>query len=56
MYHKIPRENWFQKGIRYADQGLKLIGTAGGIYEVGSTIAGGVRVAAAAAPSWSRHD
>ncbi len=46
MYLKHQHENWFQKGLRYADQGLKVIGTAKGIYEVGSAIASGVRAAA----------
>ena len=46
MYYKHPHENWFQKGLRYADQGLKVIRTAKGIYEVGSAIAAGVRAAA----------
>ena len=46
MYYKHPHENWFQKGLRYADQGLKAYATARGIYEVGSAIAGGVRAAA----------
>ena len=46
MYYKHPHENWFQKGLRYADQGLRVYGTAKGIYEVGSAIASGVRMAA----------
>ena len=46
MYLKHPHENWFQKGLRYADQGLKVIGTAKGIYEVGSAIATGAQMAA----------
>ena len=46
MYYKHPHENWFQKGIRYADQGLKIYGTAQGLYQVGSAIATGVRAAA----------
>ena len=45
MYYKHPHENWMQKGIRIADQGLKIVGTAKGIYEVGSAIATGVRAA-----------
>ena len=39
-------ENWFQKGIRMADQGLKIVGTARGIYEVGSAIVTGARAVA----------
>ena len=46
MYYKVPKESWFQKGLRYADQGLKIIGTAKGIYEVGSAIATGARAVA----------
>jgi len=46
MIHKIPHENWFQKGLRYADQGLKVIGTAKGIYDAGMFLASGVRAAA----------
>ena len=46
MYYKHPHENWFQKGIRIADQGLKIVGTAKGIYEVGSAIATGARAVA----------
>ena len=46
MYYKHPHENWFQKGIRFADQGLKIVGTAKGIYEVGSVIATGARTVA----------
>ncbi len=43
MYHKVARENWFQKGLRVADQGVKIIGTAKGIYEAGSALAAGLR-------------
>ncbi len=46
MYKRIPHENFLQKGIKYAEQGLKIFGTAKGIYEVGSAIATGVRAAA----------
>ncbi len=46
MYYKHPHENWFQKGLRVADQGLKIFGTAKGIYEVGSALAAGARAAA----------
>jgi len=46
MYYKHPHENWFQKGIRIADQGLKIVGTAKGIYEVGSAIPTGARAVA----------
>jgi len=41
MYHKHPHEHWFQKGLRVADEGLRIVGTAKGIYEVGSAIATG---------------
>ena len=43
MYHKVAHESWFQKGLRFADQGVKIIGTAKGIYEAGSAIAAGLR-------------
>ena len=46
MYKQLPRESWFAKGIRVADQGLKIFGTAQGLYQVGSAIATGVRGAA----------
>ena len=45
MYHKLPQESWFQKGLRAADQGLKMYGTARGIWEAGSAIATGLRSA-----------
>ena len=43
MYKRIPRENWFQKGIRAAEDGLKIYGTARGLYEAGSALATGLR-------------
>ena len=43
MYYKHPHENWFQKGIRAVEGGLKVYGTARGVYEAGSAIASGVR-------------
>ena len=46
MYYKHPHETWFQKGLRVADQGLKIAGTMKGIYEIGSAISSGARVAA----------
>ena len=45
MYHKIPRENWLQKGIRATEGALKIYGTAKGVYEAGSAIASGMRSA-----------
>ena len=42
MYHKLPKETFLQKGLRYADQGLKIYGTAKGLYEAGSALAGAV--------------
>lgn len=51
MYYKVPHENWFQKGLRFADQGVKIIGTAKGIYDAGAAVAAGLRGAyQAAAP------
>ncbi len=46
MYYKHPQESWFQKGLKVADQGIKIFGTAKGIYEVGSAIATGARAVA----------
>ena len=43
MYQKIPHETWFRKGVRMVDQGLKIFGTAKGLYEAGSAIATGAR-------------
>ena len=43
MYHKIPHENWLQKGVRIADQGLRIYGTAKGLYEAGTALASGLR-------------
>ena len=45
MYQKHPHENWLQKGVRYADQGLKIYGTARGLYEAGTALASGLRSA-----------
>ena len=33
MYKQIPHENWFQKGIKAAEGGLKIYGTAKGLYD-----------------------
>ena len=46
MIQRHPHESWFQKGLRHADQGLKIIGTTKGIYTVGAAIATGVRATA----------
>ncbi len=42
MYYKHPHENFFQKAIRTAEGGLKIYGTARGLYEAGSAIASGI--------------
>ena len=42
MYYKLPRESWMQKGIK-VEGGLKIYGTAKGVYEAGSAIATGLR-------------
>ena len=42
MYHKLPKETMLQKGLHFADQGLKIYGTAKGLYEAGSAIASAV--------------
>ena len=46
MYYRVPHENWLQKGVRIADQGLKIYGTAQGLYQAGTAIASGLRAAA----------
>ena len=48
MYKRIPHEKFLQKGIKCAEQGLTIFGTAKGIYDVGSAIATGIRAAAPA--------
>ena len=45
MYHKVPKENWFDKGIKTVEGGLKIYGTARGLYEAGSALATGLRSA-----------
>ena len=40
MYHKIPHENWLQKGVRYADQATKIWGTTQGLYNMYQGIRG----------------
>ena len=46
MIHRgLPQENWLQKGVRVAEQGLKIWGTAQGLYQAGSALATGVRSA-----------
>lgn len=49
MYHKLPKESWFDKGIKTVEGGLKIYGTARGLYEAGSALATGLRGAAAVA-------
>ena len=49
MYHKVPKESWFNKGVKAVEGGLKIYGTARGIYEAGTALAAGVRGAAAIA-------
>ena len=49
MYCKHPHENWFQKGLRVADQGLKIARTMKGIYEIRVAVASGARMAASGA-------
>jgi hypothetical protein len=45
MYHKLPKESWFDKGLRAVEGGLKIYGTARGLYEAGSALATGLRSA-----------
>jgi hypothetical protein len=45
-------EGFFDKGLRLANQGLSIVGTAKGLYEAGSTLYAGARgVAAMAGPA-----
>jgi hypothetical protein len=49
---QCPKEGFFDKGLRIANQGLSIIGTAKGLYEAGSTLYAGARgVAAVAGPA-----
>ena len=43
MYNKHPHENWFNKGVKAVEGGLKIYGTARGVYEAGSAIASAAR-------------
>ena len=43
MYHKHPPENWMQKGVRAVEGGLKIYGTAQGLYQAGTAVASGLR-------------
>ena len=45
MYHKLPKETWIDKGLRAVEGGLKIYGTARGLYEAGSALAAGLRSA-----------
>ena len=38
-------EGFFDKGLRLANQGLQVIGTAKGLYEAGQTVYGGMQAA-----------
>ena len=51
MYYKHPRENWLQKGMRIADQSLKVFGTAKGLYDAGRAVYGAGRAVAGLAPA-----
>ena len=43
MYYKHPHGKWFQKGMRAVEGGLKIYGTAQGVYQAGQAIATGIR-------------
>ena len=45
MYRKLPKESWFDKGVKAVEDGLKIYGTARGLYEAGTALASGVRSA-----------
>ena len=46
MYYKHPHENILQKGMKFADQGLKMYGTAQGLYNMYQGLRGAYQVAA----------
>ena len=46
MYYKHPHENFLQKGMKIADQGLKMYGTAQGLYNMYQGLRGAYQVAA----------
>ena len=43
MYHKVPQESWLNKGIKAVEGGLRIFGTAKGLYEAESALATGMR-------------
>ena len=43
MYHKVPHESWLNKGIKAVEGGLRIFGTAKGLYDAGSALAAGIR-------------
>ena len=43
MLYKRPHETWFNKGIKAVEGGLKIYGTAQGLYQAGSAIASAAR-------------
>ena len=45
MRKVCPPESFFNKGLRLANQGLQVIGTARGLYEAGQTVYGGMQAA-----------
>ena len=56
MAHRaLPHEGFFDKGLRQANQGLQVVGTARGLWEAGQTVYGGMqavgRLAAVAGPA-----
>ena len=46
MYYKHPHENILKKGMKFADQGLKMYGTAQGLYNMYQGLRGAYQVAA----------
>ena len=45
MRKVCPPEGFFNKGLRLANQGLQVIGTAKGLYEAGQSIYSGMTIA-----------
>jgi len=37
MYQRVPEDTWLQKGVKAVDQGLKIFGTAKGLFDMGRT-------------------
>ena len=45
MRKVCPQEGFFNKGLRLANQGLQIVGTARSLYEAGQSVYGGMQAA-----------